>query len=135
MTTSIPSDVMDWATFNQILEMDEDPNERDFSRGIVENFFEQAEQTFGEMEQALSSKNLSELSQKGHFLKGSSAALGLTKVKNSCEKIQHLGANKDETGNQDAPDSEWCLERIKITLERVKAEYEESKTYLEKFFG
>jgi len=35
---------------------------------------------------------LKTLSELGHFLKGSSATLGLTKVKDSCEKIQHYGA-------------------------------------------
>ena len=33
-------------------------------------------------------KNLTELSHLGHFLKGSSATLGFTKVKDECEKIQ-----------------------------------------------
>lgn len=135
MSQPIPSDVMDWSTFNQILEMDEDGTEHEFSKGIVENFFEQAEQTFGEMQQALANKNLAELSQLGHFLKGSSAALGLTKVKNSCEMIQHLGAGKDETGHQDASGDEWCLDKIRVTLERVQTEYAESKKYLNQYFA
>ena len=40
-------------TFEQILEMDDDEEEREFSKSIVFGFFEQAEQTFEEMKDAL----------------------------------------------------------------------------------
>ena len=33
--------------------MDDDEDERDFSKGIVFGFFDQAEQTFGKMDKAL----------------------------------------------------------------------------------
>lgn len=79
--------------------------------------------------------NLSELSSLGHFLKGSSATLGLTKVKDSCEKIQHYGQKKDEAGTTDEPDEELCLERIKDTLVVVKEEYEEVEKVLKKFYA
>jgi osomolarity two-component system, phosphorelay intermediate protein YPD1 len=46
-------DKLDYATFEQILEMDDDEEERDFSKGIVFGFFEQAEATFEKMEKAL----------------------------------------------------------------------------------
>lgn len=130
-----PSDVIDWATFSQILEMDEDEDDREFSKSIVTNYFEQAESTFTEMETALAAGNLEELSSLGHFLKGSSAALGLTKVKNSCEKIQHLGSRKDETGTVDIDDSAASLERIRTTLAEVRTEYAESQEVLRNYFG
>jgi len=44
---------IDAATFEQILEMDDDEDDREFSRSIVFGFFEQAEQTFDQMETAL----------------------------------------------------------------------------------
>ena len=37
-------------TFEQILEMDDDEEEREFSKSIVYGFFEQAEVTFQELE-------------------------------------------------------------------------------------
>ena len=45
------------------------------------------------------------MSEKGHFLKGSSAAIGLIKVKEWCEEIQNLGAeyNKNLTNNEISP--------------------------------
>lgn len=45
-------DVLDMSTFNQILEMDE-PDDHDFSFSIVFGFFEQAEDTFKGMDDAL----------------------------------------------------------------------------------
>lgn len=79
--------------------------------------------------------DLAQLSSLGHFLKGSSATLGLTKVKDSCEKIQHYGQRKDETGTEDEPDEAKCLSRIKETLVAVREEYAEVEKVLRKFYG
>ena len=46
------SDSIDMSTFEQILEMDDD-EDRDFSKGIVYGFFDQAEGTFDKMGKAL----------------------------------------------------------------------------------
>ena len=46
-------DSVDQATFDQILEMDDDEDDREFSRSIVYGFFEQATVTFEKMDQAL----------------------------------------------------------------------------------
>jgi len=52
---SIPGaeDSIDPATFEQILEMDEDESEREFSKSIVFDFFGQADSTFVKMESSL----------------------------------------------------------------------------------
>lgn len=80
-------------------------------------------------------KDLATLSSLGHFLKGSSATLGLTKVKDSCAKIQHFGQGKDESGTVDEPDKAKCLARINETLKDVKEEYAEVEKVLKKFYG
>jgi len=126
---------IDALTFEQILEMDDDEDDREFSRSIVFGFFEQAEQTFVKMDDALKAGDLPSLSSLGHFLKGSSATLGLTKVKDSCEKIQHYGQQKDEAGTSDEPDKQKCLARIKETLVAVKEEYAEVEKVLRKFYS
>lgn len=41
---------IDAATFEQILEMDDDEEEREFSKSIVYDFFQQAESTFQKMD-------------------------------------------------------------------------------------
>lgn len=128
-------DSIDAVTFEQILEMDDDEDDREFSHSIVFGFFEQAEQTFEKMDLALEQGDLPELSSLGHFLKGSSATLGLTKVKDSCEKIQHYGQKKDESGTTDEPDENLCISRIRATLVIVKAQYQEVEKVLKKFYA
>ncbi|KAE9965330.1 hypothetical protein BLS_002500 [Venturia inaequalis] len=128
------SDEIDRTTFEQILEMDDDEQEREFSRSIVFDFFDQAETTFVKMDDFLKAKDLEQLSALGHFLKGSSATLGLTKVKDSCEKIQHYGARKDETGQLDEEDDEKSLKRLAETIESAKTEFHDVEKILRKFY-
>jgi len=78
--------------------------------------------------------DLQQLSSLGHFLKGSSATLGLTKVKDSCEKIQHYGARQDENGDPMRSDDKEILRLIKGTLQVVKVEYKEAEKILKKFY-
>lgn len=46
-------EIVDHSTFSQILEMDDDEDERDFSKSIVYDFFDQARSTFDKMDAAL----------------------------------------------------------------------------------
>jgi len=131
----LPDGDIDAATFGQILEMDDDEDERDFSKSIVFDFFTQAENTFEKMDSYLAKRDLAQLSALGHFLKGSSATLGLTKVKDSCEKIQHFGAKKDETGTKDEQDDDVCLKRLETTIKQAKQEFTEVEKVLKHFYG
>lgn len=129
------NDCVDWSIFSQILEMDEDEEEHEFTSSLVQNFFEQAEHTFDLMQKALDEKQLAELSSLGHFLKGSSAALGLTKITNCCEKIQNYGAKKDEFGILTVNDEDLCLQRIQEAFTTVKSEYALTQRWLKNFFS
>jgi len=122
-------------TFQQILEMDDDEEDRDFSKSIVYDFFDQATQTFDKMDAALDEKDLKELKDLGHFLKGSSATLGLAKVRDSCEKIQHYGDKKDASGTKDEPDEALCLSRLENTISQAKKEFAEVETVLRRFYN
>lgn len=79
-------------------------------------------------------KDLEKLSQLGHFLKGSSATLGLVKVRDSCEKIQRYGKKENEDGTPEK-DEGLCLERITETLKALKTEYEDAEKVLKKFYN
>ncbi|TWU75660.1 hypothetical protein ED733_007226 [Metarhizium rileyi] len=139
-------DAIDMSTFEQILEMD-DPGSDEFSSSIVFGFFTQAQETFENMESALSQgkeadlfmagkraeKNLKTLSDLGHFLKGSSATLGLIKVRDGCEKIQRYGKNENLDGSSE-PDSELCFKRITEALKTVKADYEDVEKRLKAYY-
>lgn len=132
-SSSLPDDQVDNNTFAQILEMDEE-DDHEFSRGIVEGFFEQAKETFDKMDKALEATDLKTLSELGHFLKGSSAALGLVKVQASCEKIQRYGKMEDDEGKT-ILEKKDALDRIKKALEEVKTDYAEVEKALRNFYG
>jgi len=129
------SGLIETATFEQILEMDDSEDDRDFSKSIVYDFFTQAEETFEKLDRAWKKKDLDELSSLGHFLKGSSATLGLIKVRDSCERIQNIGLKKDATGNHDQPDEKLCLEMLETEIAETKTEYHEVEQELRKFYG
>jgi HPt (histidine-containing phosphotransfer) domain-containing protein len=78
-------------------------------------------------------KDLTKLSSLGHFLKGSSAALGVSKVQASCEKIQHYGQLRDEEENEDLT-SEAALQKIKPLLETVKDEYAVAQKWMKNWY-
>ena len=80
-------------------------------------------------------KNLQALSDKGHFLKGSSATLGFTKIKDECEKIQNYGRKKDETGTIDEPDTEKCLRLIDESLTEAKKAYKVVEALMKRYYS
>jgi len=59
----------------------------------------------------------------------------LTNVKDACEKIQHYGAGKDESGSTDEPDQEVSLKKIDTTLKEVKVEYAKVEKFLRRYYG
>lgn len=73
------------------------------------------------------------LSSLGHFLKGSSAALGVSKVQASCERVQHYGDLRDEELKKDLSPTE-ALAKINTTLARVKIEYAEAEKWLKLYY-
>jgi len=95
---------------------------------------EQAEQSFKEMEDSLKYKKFGELSSQGHFLKGSSATLGLVKVQDYCEKIQDLGSVLDKTGTTSADDHEASLARVTSALGEMKEEYKRIRVRFRNFY-
>ncbi|KAL4080643.1 Hpt, histidine phosphotransferase protein [Scleroderma citrinum] len=113
--TSAP--IINQEVFDQILELDDE--EQTFSSDMIKEYFKQAEATFKKMDDSFAKKDLRELSSLGHFLKGSSASIGVAQVEYTCEEIQHLG----KVDSEDPKVSEDALAKIKPLLSRVKSEY------------
>ncbi|KAI0761976.1 signal transduction histidine kinase [Trametes elegans] len=125
-------DIINLDTFNQILDLDEDET-HDFSLGMAEAYFTQASTTFVDMDKAFEGKDLAKLSALGHFLKGSSAALGVSAVQASCEHIQHYGALRDEEHGTDLTEQD-ALAKIGPLLKRVKREYAVAERWLKEWY-
>ena len=59
--------------------------------------------------------------------------MGLTKVQNSCEKIQHWGAGKDETGNKDVEDDD-ALKSIEKVMPVMRKDYDDIVDWLKDYY-
>ncbi|KAF4463611.1 histidine phosphotransferase hpt1p [Fusarium albosuccineum] len=129
----LQSDAIDVETFQQILEMDDEGDEQEFSRSIVYGFFDQAENTLRDMEQALEKEDLAMLGALGKFLKGSAATLGAIKVHDDAQKIEYYGKGRDSDG-ETYLEEDVCLDRVRDTLPTLKTNYAEVKTVLRKFY-
>ncbi|KAH9924604.1 histidine-phosphotransfer domain HPT domain-containing protein [Epithele typhae] len=125
-----------YETFNQLLDLDEDET-HDFSLGMTEAYFTQRRRhslIWTKHYRFVSDcKDLKKLSALGHFLKGSSAALGVSAVQATCEDIQHYGALRDEINNMDLTDKE-ALAKIEPLLKRVKKEYAVAERWLQNWY-
>lgn len=66
-------------------------------------------------------------------MKGSSATLGLTKVKEACERIQHC--KEDLADKKDESERKKEIDGIKKTLKDVQVHYKEVAHLLRRFFG
>jgi HPt (histidine-containing phosphotransfer) domain-containing protein len=80
------------------------------------------------------SEDLSSLSDKGHFLKGSSAAIGIKKVQKSCEEIQNYGKLLGAEGTSTIS-REQALKLLGEVLVRVREEYDDVKKWLDNYFN
>ncbi|KAL1410401.1 Phosphorelay intermediate protein [Vanrija albida] len=135
-----PDGIINMEIFSQIQDMDDEDDEdeegggHEFSKGIVWGYFEQAENTFKSMEEAIAEPSLSKLSSLGHFLKGSSAALGIIKLQDSCEKMQHYGNLRDEEVGAPLTEEE-ALKRIKALLADCKRDYAVASRWLRRLYG
>lgn len=126
--------IVDMQIFQQILDLD-DEGTHEFSKEMVWAFFSQAEDTFESMQTALDKKDLTRLSSLGHFLKGSSATLGLWEVQKSCEKIQHYGDKKDvEESKTTELSEEEALSRITDLLATTRGQYDDAEKWLRNWY-
>lgn len=76
--------------------IDTDLSQNGFSRDLLNQLKDQCIETFGKIETLINTKgSLKEISSLGHFLKGSSSALGLPRIAYYCELIQNIALRKE----------------------------------------
>lgn len=126
LTIHFQSGIVDAETLEQLKQIDEDG---EFRETIIHNYFDQAETTFKEMDEAFANREFDKLANLGHYLKGSSAAIGVLKVKASCERIQHCNQTSLEIP------SSAKLEEMANMLNAVRSENAEAREYIKKHYG
>jgi HPt (histidine-containing phosphotransfer) domain-containing protein len=129
------TDMVDQDVFLQLLELDEE-GETEFLEGIAADWFEDAQKTLKTMDEHLKEKNLDEFSKRAHYLKGSSAQLGMKKLSATCAKLQHYGEQwddeKDESRKANLSEDE-ALALIPPMFKRAKKEYKAAEAWLRRY--
>ncbi|UNI16787.1 Phosphorelay intermediate protein [Purpureocillium takamizusanense] len=95
-------DEVDMTTFNQIAEIDDSGNSS-FCISLYFDFFGQAEDTFKSMRSALDVQDYDRLSSLAHYIKGSSATVGLFKIHDGCERIERFSKQRVGGGAVTSP--------------------------------
>ncbi|CDK29103.1 unnamed protein product [Kuraishia capsulata CBS 1993] len=134
------SELINWVIFSELLLMDED--EEGFAQSLITTFVEQALGIFKEMDELLSKSsekndaNLTKLSNLGHYLKGSAAALGLHKIQEECERIQNYGAKISDGFEQSeaAKNVQDWFDCCANALTEAKKYFKESGNLLSDYF-
>jgi osomolarity two-component system phosphorelay intermediate protein YPD1 len=75
------------------------------------------------------SGDLRQLSTLSRFLKGSSATLGVSKLKDSCEQMQECGSLLDEEATKGFVQNE-ALQKLRGLLSGAKEQYDEAAGWL-----
>ena len=81
-----------------------------------------------------STGDLPQLGRLGHFLKGSSASLGIIKLQHLCQNIQYYGNSKDESGTADI-DPKEAKSRIERALSQARLEFAQAEQELASFYA
>jgi len=114
------SDLVDEEIFNQLLEM-EDDDTRNFTKGLIHDFFDQADESIIKFNILLDQHKVIEAGKLGHYLKGSSAMIGVIKVRDICECIQ-LWQQKVGTTDEAVDYIRDQVKNLQIEVERAKPE-------------
>ncbi|KAF0267496.1 hypothetical protein FOG48_03502 [Hanseniaspora uvarum] len=166
-------DYINWTILNELIQMELDSDDEDedsqtqanssspiisdlsentFSRELLLQLKEQCTETFNKIEDLINSKtNLKEISSLGHFLKGSSSALGLPRIAYYCELIQNIALKKEltkalklggsntikninEEDLYNALNDELIYQFLKNSLDSAKLEFNDTFVVLNKFY-
>jgi len=133
--------IINWEIFDQLLGLDdEDDATRAFSKGTVQDYFEQALQKFKKMDEALAKGHLEEVTDEAHSLKGSSAAIALSQVEATFGEIDRFREKakaweaKDKLPEEEASEKRIAADTIKALLIRAKKENAAGKVWMEEWY-
>lgn len=109
-------EIIDNSIFGEILEMDPDGS---FVASLIQEWRCQATDIVGKLHKEHEAGDLGAISKLGHFLKGSSASLGVARVRETCEQLQHVGNLRSLDGKTDIHSDE-ALKLVPCLLKRVE---------------
>jgi len=137
--------MIDLEIFGQLVELDdgeedeeEDEEAEGFLEGLITVWYDQADTSFKEMDDLLKEKELDKFSKAAHFLKGSSAQLGITSLQHTCTTLQHYGEQWDDKKDTDRTKNlseDEAMKLIPPILSKAKQEYKEARKWMELYLA
>ncbi|KAJ6444931.1 hpt domain-containing protein [Purpureocillium lavendulum] len=132
---AVLQDEVDMNTFNQIAEIDDSGNSS-FCISLYFDFFGQAEDTFKSMRSALDIQDFARLSSLAHYIKGSSATVGLFKIHDGCERIERFSKQRDGgVGALQQQDPQQSSSQIRDVLAALQEHNKRAEGALRRHFG
>ncbi|OAQ87427.1 hpt domain-containing protein [Purpureocillium lilacinum] len=131
---AVLQDEVDMNTFNQIAEIDDSGNSS-FCISLYFDFFGQAEDTFKSMRSALDIQDYDRLSSLAHYIKGSSATVGLFKIHDGCERIERFSKQRDGSTVVSPQDAQQSTSQIRDVLVALQEHNKRAEHALRRHFG
>lgn len=154
---AVLQDEVDMNTFNQIAEIDDSGNSS-FCISLYFDFFGQAEDTFKSMRSALYASQIDSyiarrlrqmtltrnhrdiqdydrLSSLAHYIKGSSATVGLFKIHDGCERIERFSKQRDGSTVVSPQDAQQSTSQIRDVLVALQEHNKRAEHALRRHFG
>ncbi|KIL87163.1 hpt domain-containing protein [Fusarium avenaceum] len=117
--------------FGQILEMDDEEDDMEFSFSVTGSFLE-AETFYPKIEDAINRGDFDEIYSHAYYLFGVASSMGAIKVRSTCEELKRLGKRQDLHG--DRMDDELALQRAADVLVNAKVAYGQTADVFRKFY-
>jgi len=145
-----PGNIINLDILCNVLDLDDDDT-HEWSKSVAWDYFLQAHQTILKMERSLyvrpqppdvsssldhhlsAEKDLPQLSFLAQFLKGSSATLGVSKVKVSCEQLEQYGSLRNQGIDRDLS-LEVALVKIDRVLKCIKVECTAAESWFKEYY-
>ncbi|OLY82888.1 Multistep phosphorelay regulator 1 [Smittium mucronatum] len=122
--------ILDQQVFEQILELDD--GDQEFLHRLIENYYTQVNAAFETLYKSIVNKDLGAVAAIGHSLKGSSASLGLIKMKETSERLKKIGDYRAEVEPNMPMDI--LMKAASIELDNLKIEFNKVVQLFNYFF-
>ncbi|CAH7688825.1 signal transduction histidine kinase [Phakopsora pachyrhizi] len=118
--------VVNQDVFMQLVDMEDENSDGKFkfTRGLIDLYFEDSEDTLRSMRESLRASDYYKLGRQAHFLRGSSASIGIAEVASICESIEM------EVMSKKLPDFNW----FNLKIEAINSTHILARQWFADFF-
>ncbi|SPJ78944.1 uncharacterized protein FTOL_07335 [Fusarium torulosum] len=129
-------DLIDMTKFAQLLEMDDDDRQFEFSSSVCIDWMEQSKAVYSQLDEAMSvnkGAKFDKLFSHARFLEGSAKSVGAIKVTGISEVLKRLGKRQDAT-KADMQDDNRVLQEANVVLIEAKVAPDQTAAIFRRFY-